>query len=286
MSVAPLRVSRPTIAPVFHTESQLNQRVYLKQYPSLLVSEMAGVGQCLKSSLIFIIVLSLYLLSGFSFEPLWPMGLQGGLTIAISSLGIYGASKEKRSALTLFSSLIGLHMICVIVAFFLLFGASWIYMLGFFIPELMKITMAISMACQIKKPRRVISVPFEEHYRFPAEELSNQTPVMLGPLADTDGESTYTVRAILNSRRRAGCLQYLVDWEGYGPEERCWVPHSDIIDFGCQSLLLEFHRNYPNRPAPRPQGHPPGCTPCWSRTTAGAVPPVEELSFEEYSISS
>ncbi|XP_062383373.1 uncharacterized protein LOC134070886 isoform X3 [Sardina pilchardus] len=263
MSVAPLRVSRPTIAPVFHTESQLNQRVYLKQYPSLLVSEMAGVGQCLKSSLIFIIVLSLlrgvllvivclYLLSGFSFEPLWPMGLQGGLTIAISSLGIYGASKEKRSALTL----------------------------------LMKITMAISMACQIKKPRRVISVPFEEHYRFPAEELSNQTPVMLGPLADTDGESTYTVRAILNSRRRAGCLQYLVDWEGYGPEERCWVPHSDIIDFGCQSLLLEFHRNYPNRPAPRPQGHPPGCTPCWSRTTAGAVPPVEELSFEEYSISS
>ncbi|KAI2654269.1 Transposon Tf2-6 polyprotein [Labeo rohita] len=72
------------------------------------------------------------------------------------------------------------------------------------------------------------------------DEAASQGP----PPVIVDGEEVYRVNTILDSRRRRGQLQYLVDWEGFGPEERSWVASGDILD---PSLTTEFHTNHPDQ---------------------------------------
>ncbi|KAL0150837.1 hypothetical protein M9458_053856 [Cirrhinus mrigala] len=101
----------------------------------------------------------------------------------------------------------------------------------------------------------------------PGAEAEPPSPEVL------DQPSVFTVHEILDSQLRGGRLEYLVDWEGYGPEERSWVNRDDVLD---PLLLLEFHRSHPNRPAPRSHGHPRSCV----RASGAAPGGGDEISVQ------
>ncbi len=84
----------------------------------------------------------------------------------------------------------------------------------------------------------------------PTESGGDEVPP---PPEIADEETIYRVRAILDSRRRGPRLEYLIDWEDYGPEEHFWVARHDILD---PVILTQYHAEDPDRPAPRGRGRP------------------------------
>ena len=65
------------------------------------------------------------------------------------------------------------------------------------------------------------------------------------PLEAADGGPLYKVKRLLAVRNRGRGKQFLVNWEGYGPEERQWIPQSYIDD---PSLIQDFYRDHPELP--------------------------------------
>ena len=59
------------------------------------------------------------------------------------------------------------------------------------------------------------------------------------------GEENYEVQSILDSRLRAGRLEFLVSWKGYRYEENSWVSKHDV---SAPQLISHFYRDNPGAP--------------------------------------
>ncbi|KAI3371470.1 hypothetical protein L3Q82_023567 [Scortum barcoo] len=77
-----------------------------------------------------------------------------------------------------------------------------------------------------------------------------------------DGGPVYAVKKLLAVRKRGRGHQFLVDWTGYGPEERSWVPASFIVD---RTLIDDFYQRHPEQPGPSGVGPKGGGTTVMSR---------------------
>ena len=66
----------------------------------------------------------------------------------------------------------------------------------------------------------------------------------------TDRGETFMVNRLMDCCHQGRGLQYLVDWEGYGPEERSWTPARFILDKG---LITDFHKSHPVPPVKMPR---------------------------------
>lgn len=86
----------------------------------------------------------------------------------------------------------------------------------------------------------------EPHVRncFPNRDQPPPPPVIV------EGELEYEVNEILDSRVTRGKVYYLVDWKGYGPEDRSWEPEENVEG---NVQVQVFHQRYPRKPRPTPE---------------------------------
>jgi len=108
-------------------------------------------------------------------------------------------------------------------------------------------------------PQMHIHPVFHVSLLEPYRENSFPVRVQPPPLpVEVEGEEEFEVRSILDSKKEHGRLLYLVDWEGYGPEERTWEPAAHMKH--APEAVANFHRRNPQRPmfksANRPNSQP------------------------------
>jgi len=81
-------------------------------------------------------------------------------------------------------------------------------------------------------------------------------PQLAMPAPDiVDIKPSYVVAEVIDSRWYENpkskfphhFVQYLVAWEGYGPEENCWELF-EMLEGTAMQTLVNFHHRYPSKP--------------------------------------
>jgi hypothetical protein len=64
-----------------------------------------------------------------------------------------------------------------------------------------------------------------------------------------DDEEEWEVEEIVDSRRHRGQIQYRVKWTGFHDPDTTWYPADNFQN--SPDAITQFHRRYPNKPAPQ-----------------------------------
>ncbi|KAI3354812.1 hypothetical protein L3Q82_004537 [Scortum barcoo] len=115
------------------------------------------------------------------------------------------------------------------------------------------------LASQVKLPRSLCVHPTFHVSKVKPVRESHLVPPTKPPLPPkmVEGGPVYAVKKLLAVCKRGRGRQFLVDWEGYGPEERSWIPASFIVG---HKLIDDFSTDAFNHPRQEhhQQRQPPG----------------------------
>lgn len=126
---------------------------------------------------------------------------------------------------------------------------SWHYISPFkVLQHINDVTYKLELMSQLPSPLLSCLYALKHSLQIPLQKAFPPQPP--APL-DIEGELAYTVKEILDSQSWEVKLQYLIDWEGYRPEERWWVVALGVLDpLMCQ----KFHAWHPSCPCTEPRG--------------------------------
>lgn len=85
------------------------------------------------------------------------------------------------------------------------------------------------VSATLARSTEVERMPFDVSWIKPVQESELIPPSIHPPPPPPkiiNGGPAFSVRRILDVCQHGRCFQYLIDWEGYSPEERSWVPTS------------------------------------------------------------
>ena len=94
---------------------------------------------------------------------------------------------------------------------------------------------------------KLIHPVFNQDLLMPFNEASYaiQRKPCLPPPEIIGNELKYEVQQILDACRCRNAIEYLVSWEGYGPEHNQWIKKRDVH---AKDLVTIFFKHYPLKP--------------------------------------